>query len=148
MTVDWHRHIGPDFLAHYNALSSLLRAVPGLAGGIHLGAVSDPRSDGEGRVLPYVVIWPGTGTPIQDESLSGVTYQAAQQAEFTTTVVAGAPQWLVPAARDVTHTLTDALGGRVKPNVLQQRSAVMAQSQAERPVRYFSPLAWTITDHS
>ena len=56
--------------------------------------------------------------------------------------------WTTGAARDVKHTLTGALDGRVKPQRLQQSIAQVMTDPAERPARYYIPLTWTLTDHA
>ena len=147
--TDWHHHPGPDVTAHYRGIEQLLRTLPGLRGGVHLGNVpATLPQDTAGRVYPYAVIWAGVLSPVPDDDVSGRIYQAGQAGEFTVTVASGDWAWTVPAARDVKHTLTDALGGRVKPQRLQQSLAQVMTDPAERPARYYIPLTWTLTDHA
>ena len=147
--TDWHHHPGPDVTAHYQTLTALLRALPGLRGGVHLGNVpATLPQDTAGRTLPYVVIWPGVLSPVVDDDVSGVIYQAGQTGEFTTTVASGDWAWTAAAARDVKHILTGALDGRVKPQRVQQSIAQVMTDPAERPTRYYVPLTWTLTDHA
>ncbi|WP_271437724.1 hypothetical protein [Micrococcus luteus] len=135
--------------AHYRGIEQLLRAIPGLRGGVHLGAVpATLPQDTAGRVYPYAVIWAGVLSPVPDDDISGRTYQAGQAGEFTVTVASGDWAWTTPAARDVKHALTGALDGRVKPQRLQQSLAQVMTDPAERPARYYIPLTWTLTDHA
>ena len=147
--TDWHNHPGPDVTAHYRGIEQRLRALPGLRGGVHVGTVpATLPQDTAGRVYPYAVIWAGILSPVPDDDVSGRIYQAGQAGEFTTTVASGDWTWTTGAARDVKHTLTDALDGRVKPQRLQQSIAQVMTDPAERPARYYIPLTWTLTDHA
>ena len=147
--TDWHHHPGPDPGTQYQAAKELLDGLPGLRGGVHVGRVpSTLPSDPQGRTFPYVVIWPGVLTPVMDDDMSGRIYQAAQTGEFTTMVASGDWAWTTAAARDVKHTLTGALDGRVKPQRVQQSIAQIMTDPAERPARFYVPLTWTLTDHA
>ena len=147
--TDWHHHPGPDVTTHYRGIEQLLRALPGLRGGVHVGNVPAALpQDTAGRVYPYAVIWAGVLSPVPDDDVSGRIYQAGQTGEFTVTVASGDWAWTTGAARDVKHTLTGALDGRVKPQRLQQSIAQVMTDPAERPARYYIPLTWTLTDHA
>ena len=88
--TDWYHHPGPDVTAHYQTLTALLRALPGLRGGVHVGTVpATLPQDTAGRVYPYAVIWAGILSPVPDDDVSGRIYQAGQAGEFTTTVASG-----------------------------------------------------------
>ena len=147
--TDWYHHPGPDVTTHYRGIEQLLRTLPGLRGGAHVGNVpATLPQDTAGRVYPYAVIWAGILSPVPDDDVSGRIYQAGQTGEFTTTVASGDWAWTAAAARDVKHALTGALGGRVKPQRLQQSIAQVMTDPAERPARYYIPLTWTLTDHA
>lgn len=147
--TDWHHHPGPDPVPHMKTVEQLLGGLTVLRGGVHVGRVPGSLpADPQGRVYPYAVIWPGVMSPVIDDDVSGMTYQAGQSGEFTTTVASGDWAWTTSAARDVKHALTDALDGRVKPQRLQQSLAQVMADPAERPTRYYVPLTWTLTDHA
>ena len=116
---------------------------------MHVGNVpATLPQDTAGRVYPYAVIWAGVLSPVPDDDVTGRIYQAGQTGEFTVTVASGDWTWTTGAARDVKHTLTGALDGRVKPQRLQQSIAQVMTDPAERPARYYIPLTWTLTDHA
>ena len=148
--TDWFSHPGPDPVAQYVEIQELLQErLPGLRGGVHLGGVPGALpGDSDQRVFPYAVVWAGVGSPVDDVAVSGKIYQAGQTGEFTTTVASGKWSWTVQAARDVRHVLTDALDGRVKPELTQQKIAQVLRDDAERPARFYIPLTWTLTDHA
>ena len=86
--TDWHHHPGPDVTTHYQDIAALLRALPGLRGGVHLGTVpATLPQDTAGRVYPYAAIWAGILSPVPDDDVTGRIYQAGQTGEFTVTVV-------------------------------------------------------------
>ena len=147
--TDWYHHPGPDVTPHYQDIAALLRALPGLRGGVHVGNVpATLPQDTAGRVYPYAVIWAGILSPVPDDDVTGRIYGAGQTGEFTVTVASGDWTWTTGAARDVKHALTGALDGRVKPQRLQQSIAQVMTDPAERPARYYIPLTWTLTDHA
>lgn len=146
--TDWH-HTPPEVHTWMTELVRLCNTLPGLKGGAHLGAPPvDTGADPTGRAYPYAVVWPGTGTPVDDDDATGVLYQAGQVAEATVTVASGTTLWTMQAAEDAKRVLTGALGGRCKPNRLQQQTITVQQDPAERPARYYVPLVFTITNHS
>lgn len=149
MTAVWHDHLGPDPAAHLEGITALLAGAPGLRGGVHVSHIDGPLpADTAGRVYPYALLWPGAGTPVEDDDVTGRVYQAAQTSTLTVTVASGDRAWTMQAARHVRHALTGALDGRVQPDRLQQRFAQIMRDPAERPARYYIPLTWTITDHA
>ncbi|QAY69989.1 hypothetical protein [Xylanimonas protaetiae] len=98
-----------------------------------------PAADGQGRVYPYAIVWPGAGTPGAESSITGA---AGERWAATVNVAAGDPAWVLPATRLVRATLSMV---ELAPGVTLTEvplGAVITKDPDTTPLRWFLPTQW------
>ncbi|ACZ29570.1 hypothetical protein Xcel_0531 [Xylanimonas cellulosilytica DSM 15894] len=126
----------PDVL--HTALMTRLRAITSLQ--VFEFQVPDkPPADGQGRVYPYAVVWPGAGTPGPESTVTGAS---GDMWAASVNVAAGDPAWVLPAVtlvRQALSLLTLAPGITLTEVPL---GGVVTKDPDVAPARWFLPTSW------
>lgn len=128
------------------AVEAALKTVPGIT--VYDGHVpSKVPTDSSGQyVLPYVVIWAGTGDNPPEQPSCGTHSEDTLVFDFQTTIVAANPALCRAVNQAVKQKLMNlrAGTGRIKPNPdgFQQQSPIL-DTQAT-PARFMLPKQWRL----
>ncbi len=136
-----------DAYAVFKFLEPSLESVPGLGPGrVFTGSVKEPVPTVGTTVLPYVVLWPGSGSFYEERPVSQDPVTGGLTVRFTTTVAGGEIWALLGTIKRVQAHLSGlAVGsGVVRAVTLQQEAATVSSDTGVTPSRLFIPLAWTL----
>ncbi|VXA92432.1 hypothetical protein [Citricoccus sp. K5] len=99
-----------------------------------------------GHILPYCVLWPGAGSPYDQEPVAGGPDLQGQEFRFNTTVAATETWAVLGATGELKAALTGARvgSGIIRPALSQQAATVLTDTDIS-PARPFLPLSWTLT---
>ena len=95
---------------------------------------------------PYIAVWPGVGTGIEEAPVSGEPDKIGKTIRFMTTV-AGADVRTVLGVAGRLQTFLSGLrvgSGAVQPVYLQQEAAIVETDTTVSPARPYLPLAWNL----
>lgn len=131
--------------ALYPKVKSALTALPGVT--VFDGQVPTKVPEVGGYILPYVAVYAGAGTHLEDETdYTQKIDMGALDWRFQTTCVGASMLIAMQVAHDVRQALCNLPvgAGWVKPD----DSAITAQSpipdNGVSPARYFLPLSWRL----
>lgn len=128
------------------AIETTLKAIPGITvydGYVPAKVPTDPSGQ---YILPYVVIWAGTGDNPPEQPACGEHEQDTLVFDFQTTVIGASPAICRAVNKDVRAKLMNlrAGTGRIKPNPdgFQQQSPVLDTQVT--PARFMLPKQWRL----
>lgn len=130
---------------HAAVLARLQALAPAIS--VYDGDVpDDPPADGQGRVAPYVVLWPAPGYYPHAEADAVAPAPAGELAwETVVTVVAGTPAWWLDAVPQVRGAL---VGYQPAPHAGPLREEPGMQNAIKdtdtKPARWYSVLRLTL----
>lgn len=107
---------------------------------------SAPPADEDGRVYPYVVLWPSAGTTAEEaRRLSGDAHGAIDW-PVALTVAAGTPTWCLQAVALVRAAVEGwtppGAAGPLREEPTGAAAAGAGRDEDTTPVRFFVPLAF------
>ena len=136
-----------DPLALKAQLLAVLRALPNLDGRVYDGVIVDKiPMDANRYVLPYVVLFTGTGNHPGEQYANGTTGTDGLIFDFQTNCVGPTSGHAIAVATEVRAALTNLrVGtGRVKPNPDGFEQSVPYLEETDTPVRLLLPQQWRL----
>lgn len=137
-----------DASTYHAQAEALLKAIGSLDGRIHDGYVPDSIPTDGVYILPYVLMFSGTTTDIEEErDLRGLADLSTHDWRMQTNCVGPTPSHARAVAGLIQATLTNARigNGWLLPDNQAFRTSVPIKDDDVKPARFFLPLSWRLT---